>query len=227
MKLYNFRFGPYPQRVSVYLAEKGISDFELIEYEAPSSRITWPPSDIKFISKAGSLPIVVDDDGTTVTQSLAILEYLEDTRPGPDMRGATAAARARTREFIVVLDDALTFSGLWAVYGSDLGGRDKDEYRAAIEIGATRYFKKLRLIDSMMKDTKFIASDSVTTADCVAIATLQYMVSFYEVPIPPDCHRIKNWYDRFSLRPSAAGCKFPPEQHNIARQLMAQTNIVF
>ncbi|WP_425340446.1 hypothetical protein [Ciceribacter sichuanensis] len=39
----------------------------------------------------GSLPILRDADGTVIGQSLAILEYIEDRVPEPDMRGNTPA----------------------------------------------------------------------------------------------------------------------------------------
>lgn len=227
MKVYNFPFGPYPQRVTIYLAEKGVAEFELVEFDAPVGKTNWPPASIAALTPTGSLPIIVDDDGTVVTQSLAILEYLEDTRCEPDMRGVTPQDRACTRELVNVFDKALDFFALWARYGSDLSLGDKREYRDVIKIGAERFFEKLRLAERMIEDTQFLAGESVTIADCVAMATLQYTIRFYEVPIPPDCHRLSNWYARFSSRPSAAGSVFPPEQHRIARQLMTQTGVTF
>jgi glutathione S-transferase len=225
MKVYNFPFGPYPQRVRIYLAEKGVTGVELVEFDAPTSKANWPPAFIAALTPTGSLPIIVDDDGTAVTQSLAILEYLEDTRPVPDMRGVSSADRARTRELVNVFDEALTSFALWARYGSDLSRSDKREYRDVITIGAERFFEKLRLAERMIEDTQFLAGDGVTIADCVAMATLQYTIGFYDVPIPLDCNRLSNWYMRFTLRASAAKCDFPAEQHRIARHLMTQTNI--
>ena len=97
MRLYNFPFGPYPRRVTIYLAEKGITEFDLVELDAPVGETSWPPASIAGLTPSGSLPIIVDDDGTVVTQSLAILEYLEDTRRDPDLRGVAPLERARTR----------------------------------------------------------------------------------------------------------------------------------
>lgn len=105
MKLYNFAFGPYPQRVNIYLAEKAPANLEWIILDAPTCKTKWPPDEVAALSLTGSLPIIVDDDGTAVTQSLAILEYIEDTRPEPDMRGPTQAARARIRQLVAVLDE--------------------------------------------------------------------------------------------------------------------------
>lgn len=227
MRLYNFGFGPYPQRVTIYLAEKGLTGVELKTFDAPTGNTSWPPPAIAALSPTGSLPIIVDSDGTVVTQSLAILEYLEDTRPEPDLRGRTAAERVRTRQLVSVFDEALDGFALWARYGSDLGGRDKHEHRDVIRIGAEGFFRNLRLAEKMIGGAEFLAGDYVSIADCVAMATLQYTISFYDVPIPPDCRCLSNWYERFALRPSATGCEFPSEQHRIARQLMAQTNVKF
>ena len=66
----------------------------------------------------------------------------------------------------------------------------------------------------MIQDNEFLMGKSVTIADCVAMATLQFTTGSYEVPMPPDCYRLSKWYARFSVRPSAAGCAFP--QHSIA-----------
>lgn len=225
MKLYNFRFGPYPRRISIYFAEKGLRPSELIEFDPPSELSGWPPSSIQDLTPTGSLPILVDDDGTVVSQSLAILEYLEDTRPIPDMRGATPAERVSSRQLVNVLDTALTFFALWARHGSALSRTKPDDSRDLIEIGAQGYFDQLRLTERMIGDTEFLAGDATTIADCVGMALLQYTIEFYDVPIPPDCHRLSSWYDRFSGRPSAAGSEFPAEQHRIARGLLAQSNV--
>ncbi len=85
MKLYNFGFGPYPQRLNIYLAEKGLSDVQRVMFKTPTDKTGWPPAEIAAISQTGSLPILIDEAGTTVTQSLAILEFLEDRYPAPDI----------------------------------------------------------------------------------------------------------------------------------------------
>jgi glutathione S-transferase len=107
MKLYDFPWGPYPLRITIYLAEKGLSNVDVVKLEPPLNKKDWPPPFLRALTPAGSLPVMVDDDGTVVGQSLAILEYLEETRPGPDMLGATAAKRARTREMVAVFDEAI------------------------------------------------------------------------------------------------------------------------
>src|SRR5690606_21209956 len=178
--------------------EKIPTNVELIIFDEPDKRAGVPPAAVRELTPTGSMPILEDDDSTVIGQSLAILEYLEDKTSGPDMLGATPVARARTRQFVQILDEALTFFGLWARHGSRLGHGIVRTSQDVAEICAARYFEQLRLIEKMKGDTDFIANDCVTIADCVAMATLQYAIDFYDVPISPDCPKLARWYAGFS-----------------------------
>lgn len=227
MKIYNFAFGPYPQRVNIYLAEKSPPNVERVIFDAPDKKAGVPPASIKALTPTGAMPILRDEDGAIIGQSLAILEYLESKVSGPDMLGATPAAKARTREFVQVFDEALTFFGLWARHGSDLG---RDAVPISLDVAAicaARYFDQLRLIEKMMSQSDFITGDRVTIADCVAMATLQYAADFYDVPVPDDCQRLARWCAEFRQRPSAASPRYPEDKRAIALGLMAQTGVGF
>lgn len=92
IKLYNFAFGPYPQGLNIYLAEKNPANVDFIIFDEPDKQAGVPPAAVKELTPTGSMPILEDDDGTVIGQSLAILEYLEDKVSGPDMLGATPAS---------------------------------------------------------------------------------------------------------------------------------------
>lgn len=227
MKLYDLPWGPYPMRVTIYLREKGLEgDVEIIKLEPSDDKKTnWLPDYLKGLSPVGSLPIFVDDDGQAVGQSLAILEYLEETKKGPDLLGATPAARARTREAVSVFDEALTFFGVWTRHGSNVYKGSLRESQEAAEIGAERYGQKLRLGERMIGEHAFVAGDNPTIADCVAMATLQFAAEFYSVQIPDDCPRLAAWYDRFAQRPSVTPLRVPEKILELSRGLPSQTGI--
>lgn len=227
IKLYHFAFGPYPQRLNIYLAEKNPRGVELTVYDEPDGPSDVPPAVVRALTPTGSLPILIDEDGTTIGQSLAMLEYLEDKASEPDMRGTTAHARAVTRQFAHVFDEALTFFGIWARHGSRLGHGVVPISKDIAQICSNRYFDQLRVVEQMMGDTPFIAGKKVTLADCVAMATLQYSAEFYGVPIPPECASLRKWYDNFSLRSSAATPCYPEGKHERAYGLMGQSGIAF
>ena len=53
----------------------------------------------EFLSKspAGLVPVLELEDGTSLSQSLAIIEYIEETHPKPPLLPADPAGRARVR----------------------------------------------------------------------------------------------------------------------------------
>ena len=55
------------------------------------------------INAQGFVPALQLDDGTVLTQSLAIIEWLDETVPDPPLLHGDAATRARIRAFALVL----------------------------------------------------------------------------------------------------------------------------
>lgn len=227
IEIFNFAFGPYPQRVNIYLAEKKPGGVAVTLYAEPDRLANMPPPEIRALTPMGSLPILRDADGALIGQSLAILEYIEDTVPDPVMRGNTPAERAKVRQCVHMFDEALTFFGLWARHGSALGQGAVRSSQEVAEICADRYLGQLRLIERLMGEEPFIAGEHVTLADCVAMATLQYARDFYAVPIPPQCAKLQTWFDRFSERPSARRPPYPEQKRRKAFGLMGQTGVCF
>ena len=223
IEIFNFSFGPYPQRVNIYLAEKQPRGVAVKLYAEPDRLTNSPPPEIRSLNPMGSFPMLRDADGTVIGQSLAILDYIEDKIPRPNLRGNTPAARAKVNQLVQMFDEALTFFGLWARHGSALGeGAARSSHEVA-EICAERYFEQLRLIETLIGDEPFIAGQHVTLADCVAMAMLQYARDFYDVPIPLECAKLQMWFDSFIQRPSAKRPTYPEQQRSKAFGLMKQT----
>ncbi len=105
MKLYHFSWGLYPRRVTLYLAEKSIRDIQLIEFDPIDPKTL---TRIRELSPLGTVPVLETGDGLVIRQSLAILEYLEERFPEPNLLGETPAARAATRELMALIDEAST-----------------------------------------------------------------------------------------------------------------------
>src|SRR5262249_12632091 len=93
MKMYEVP-GVNPRRVTIYLAEKGI-DVERVAVNAAAGEHKQPA----FLAKnpAGRLPVLELDDGRTITESAAIVEYLEELHPNTPMIGTDPATRAQVR----------------------------------------------------------------------------------------------------------------------------------
>jgi glutathione S-transferase len=94
MKLYAFPPAPNPRRLNTDLGEKQI--------EIPVQLVNLTTSEHKqpeMLAKnpMAGLPFLELDDGTILTESLAIMKYLEELHPKPLMVGRTPVERALTR----------------------------------------------------------------------------------------------------------------------------------
>jgi maleylpyruvate isomerase len=95
MKLYEYFRSSAAYRVRIALNVKGISYESLaVDLRAPASAQRTP--EFLAVNPAGLVPVLVDGE-RTFTQSLAIIEYLEETRPQPPLLPALPRERAQVR----------------------------------------------------------------------------------------------------------------------------------
>lgn len=118
MKLYELTWGVYPRRVIIYMAEKGISDIERVPIDflrgenLMSGHLSRNP--------AGTVPVLETSSGVFISQSTAILEYLEEINPRPNMIGDTLEARAFTRDLMSLINESTQFFGAFVTHANPL-----------------------------------------------------------------------------------------------------------
>ncbi len=84
MKFYYFFPAPNPRRVLIYAAEKGI-ELELEEVNLRRAEQYKEP--FVSINRMSSVPVLQLEDGSYLTETYAIIDYLEATHPDPNMSG--------------------------------------------------------------------------------------------------------------------------------------------
>lgn len=218
MKLYQVDWALYPRRIAIYLAEKAIDSIEPVNFDVMK---VWPDPVVKELSPMGTLPILDIGTGQMIRSSPAILGYLEDRFPTPDMIGATPEARARTRELMEVADDLSAQLVLWAKGASPLFTRNGAQDLKAATTAANAYHDRLALMERLLGETDgpYAAGTQITMADCALMAHLQFAQQVYSVPIPASCPTLLAWYEVFSKRPSAALPAYPEPVLELSRGL--------
>lgn len=101
MKLYNYFRSSASFRVRIALALKGL-EYEYASVDLLKEGGQQFSAGFKAMNPAALVP-VLDDDGTVLTQSLAMIEYLEETRPQPPLLPADASGRARVRAIALAI----------------------------------------------------------------------------------------------------------------------------
>ena len=220
MKLYELAWGLYPRRISIYLAEKGIDSIERIAFDALKE---WPPKEVGKMSPMGTLPILQTENGVLIRSSVAILEYLEERFPSPNMLGASAEERARTRELVGLWEEATIQFNVWTRHASQIFARVGDQSLEAAQVAADAYYRRLKFVDALIGETSgpFMVGENVTIADCIGVASLQFAQNCYSAPIGDECPTLSEWYRNFSLRPSAATPDYPAPYLALSQGLLS------
>ena len=96
MKLYSYFRSSASFRVRIALALKGLA-YDYIPVHLLKGGGQQFAAEFRAMNPAALVPVLHDDDGKVLTQSLAIIEYLDETHPNPPLLPADAAGRARVR----------------------------------------------------------------------------------------------------------------------------------
>jgi glutathione S-transferase len=201
MKIYDFVGAPNPKKLRVYLAEKGLK----IACE-PVNIVTGENRTPEFLKKnpLGGLPVLELDDGSHLTESLAIIEYLEELHPEPPLIGRTPRERARVRELERIAE--LGVMNSVATYFQNthpfMAGRLKQSPDTA-ENAKARLANTLKVLDAAIDRNRFVAGDRPTIADCTLLAALEF-AEFAQAPVEGSVKNVHRWYEDFKQRPSAS-----------------------
>lgn len=202
MKLYNAPIpAPNPRRVRIFLAEKGVS----LPLEDVSIRDRAHKSpEFRQKNSLGQLPVLELDDGTHLSESVAICRYLEELHPAPPLFGSTALERANVDMWIRRIELAvMTAVGAVWVHTHPFTARLGTQYKDYGESNRERYAKALQWFDRELEGREFVTGSRYTMADIIGLATVDF-AKFIGLEMPPDTPHLHAWHARVSARPSAA-----------------------
>ena len=166
MQLYNYFRSSASYRVRIALALKGL-DYDYLPVHLQKNEHTADA--YAAVSASRLVPTLVDGEHT-LSQSLAIIEYLDETHPQPPLLPADAAGRARVRA--MALDMACEIHPLnnlrvlrYLVHDLKLSEDDKDRwYRHWVETGLSAVERQLAA-----QPTPFCHGDTPGLADCTLV----------------------------------------------------------
>jgi glutathione S-transferase len=105
MKLHS-SLGPNPRLARMFLMEKGLvegTDFQRIHYDIIMGE-NRSSADYTAKNPLGTTPTLELEDGTCLTESWPICEFIEELHPAPNLFGETAVERAAVRKWVRLFD---------------------------------------------------------------------------------------------------------------------------
>ena len=201
MKLYDSKMAPNPRRTRIFLAEKGISvpteqvDMMKFEHRTP---------EYSAINPLQRMPALVLDDGTIITESIAICRYFEALQPEPLLFGEGAKEIAQVEmwnrrcEINFMANVAAVFRHLHPAM-KELEVPQVPAYAEAVRPRAIEF---IHLLDKELTSREFIAGDRFSVADITALCTVDFMKPA-RIAMPEEAVKVKRWHSAVSARPSA------------------------
>ena len=201
MLLYQFRKGTNPRRVIIYLAEKGI-DVPRIELDYANGE--HRSEHYLRVNPAGRAPSLVTDMGIAITDSAAIIEYLEELHPAKPMIGADPLSRARVRSLERLGADLVGRGQLWLWNQTSAFPAKEPSPSNETAERTFRYVSEiLDVLETEIGENAFLAGDDPTIADFTVFSIFQTARERFDLTFGSDHQRLDAWYKRFRLRPSA------------------------
>jgi len=199
VKLYTDR-APNPFRVTIFLHEKGI-EVPTERFDIMSGETRNP--DFKAINSLHELPVLELDDGTRLTESVAICRYLEGLNPTPSLMGRTPLEAAqiemwnRRMEFRI-FEPTGDFGRHVIPYFAD-----KIEQMPGYAESLTRRLEQnwAWLNDDLSDGRTYLCNDHFSVADISGMAAL-FVQSFLDLSIPEDFSHVKRWEAAVTSRES-------------------------
>lgn len=191
---------PNPRRVRMFLAEKGI---DLPETNVDMMKREHKSPEFRAKNSMGQLPALELDDGTCISETVAICRYFEETNPEPPLFGVTPVEKALVDQWIRRVEFAVMMpvGNFWRhahprtaallTQFKDFGQSNAETYK-----GAQKYLNR------ELESRDFLVGDTYTMADICLLSTVDF-AEWIGLPVEAEFENLTAWRVRAKARPSA------------------------
>ncbi|SED91171.1 Glutathione S-transferase [Rhizobiales bacterium GAS188] len=203
MKLYDGKRTPNGRRARIFIREKQLDLPEIVDIDLAKKEHLHP--DYAKLNPRCRVPTLLLDDGTAISESVAICRYFEETNPDPPLFGTGAKGKAivemwnRRMEHGLLLSVATVFRHL-NPFMADL---EKPQVASWGEVNKEKAMRELRELDAHLAHTPYICGETLTIADITAGIAVEFM-RLPRLDLPPECVHVTRWFEGLKARPSWA-----------------------
>lgn len=202
MKLYTYDPAPNPRRLALFMKYKGIEvETEQVDMMAAAQL----EDSYRAINPDCTVPALVLDDGTVLSEVVGICTYLEGLHPEKPLMGSTPLEQAQ-----VISWDHRIFLGLMMAIASMLrnrgdafknralpGSLDVPQIPELVERGRLQLEHALPGLDAHLASNQWVAGDHVSLADIDLLVGIDFM-AWVKQSVPEGCVNLKAWHERAS-----------------------------
>ena len=189
---------PFSRKIRIVLGEKKIAASLAVEpiWERRHAFLS--------INPAGTVPVFIEDDGTTISTSQAIAEYLEETSIEPALIFGTALQRAEIRRLCNWFDVKFNTEVTEYLLGEKLMKRFLglgEPSSETIRAGYANIDTHLGYIEYLAEQRVWLAGENFSLADITAASHISCIDYLGDIAWE-DYQQAKQWYARIKSRPS-------------------------
>lgn len=203
-KIHQTRIAPNARRLRIFLAEKGVQNVEFVTVNILEGENLGP--NFRAKNPFGRIPVLEFEDGSVLSESVAIARYFEEIQPEPPLFGVGPLGRAtvemwhRRVEISFMVPAAQAFRNISGVfkdreYCDPVYGREMSKVAV----------KSLKLFDDHLQGSLFLAGDNYSIADATFTAILDFALGA-KVALPEDVldglDGLNRWREAMAARPS-------------------------
>lgn len=200
MKILEEKRAPNPRRVRIFLAEKGIEvPFEQVDIMQSAHKAP----EFTKINPFQRVPVLILDDGTAISETVAICRYFEEVQPAPSLFGSTPVEIATIEMWNrrAELNFLFTVAQCFRHSHPAMAALEVPQVPAWADANKPRVTEAIQLFNETLKDQRFIAGDKFSVADITALIATDFMKPA-RLTIPDDAIHFKRWHSEVSGRPS-------------------------
>lgn len=189
---------PFSRKIRIVLGEKKITALLAVE------PIWERRHEFLSINPAGTVPVFIEDDGTTISTSQAIAEYLEETSKEPALIFGTALQRAEIRRLCNWFDVKFNTEVTEYLLGEKIMKRFLglgEPSSETIRAGYANIDTHLGYIEYLAEQRSWLAGEHFSLADITAASHISCIDYLGDIAWE-DYQQAKQWYARIKSRPS-------------------------
>ncbi len=180
------------------LAEKNLS------YDLKIEKIWERRTDFLAMNPAGDLPVFVEEDGTILSNSQVICEYLDEVYPETNLMGEDPVQRAETRRLVNWFDRKFNKEVTENLVGEKLTKtilKLGDPHGPTVRAGRANIHYHLDYIGFLTERREWLAGDNFSLADISAASHISAID--YIGDVPWEQHEpAQKWYEKIKKRDS-------------------------
>ncbi|MDY8110024.1 glutathione S-transferase [Fulvimarina sp. 2208YS6-2-32] len=202
MKLFDGGRAPNPRRTRMFLAEKGI---EIATVPIDMAKGEHRGEAIAARNRLKRLPVLELDDGTILTESIAICRYVEALHPDPPLFGRTPIEIGLVEMWNrrAELELYLAVGAVFRHGHPGMAVAEPVQIAEWAELNRGRAIEALAMIEEQLSANAFLAGAAFSVADITAFVAVGFMKAA-NLDVPDDFTHVKRWYESVRERPSAS-----------------------